>query len=369
MLEFGQQLFFSRSWDLVKAKVAEMVKQRTWSTCWVPDHLRGLPPFAIDAFLSPWTMLAAFAEMAPDMRLGVAVTDAIRLHPAILAQNAVSLDHQSNGRFILGLGAGEKMNLAAYGFDSKFATRRLKECIQVMKLLWAQSEPVNYNGRFFQFQQAVLEPKPITQPHPPIWIAGNGPQTRRLTAELADGWLPFPILPKLYHEGLQDILRQMEKLGRDPATLSHGFWGRVFMHEDPDQISQFLGGLRGQLVLQPQTLQALGYWHEDYIPLYTAQGLEPDKLSLLSYDASDVAKLDISKFLPIVADIPEEALKSIALVGSPEEVQKKIQAFIHAGATSFCFEIINGVSKRNAPYTYFDVSRILAEDIYPTLAN
>ena len=187
MVEFGQQLFFSRNWDLVKKKLAMMVEQKVWSSVWVPDHLRGLPPFAIDAFLSPWTMLAAFAELAPDMTFGVAVTDGIRLHPAILAQNATSLDHQSGGKFILGIGAGEKMNLTAYGFSTKRAVSRMRECIEVMKLLWTQTGPVDHKGRFFHLRRAVLEPKPLRQSQVPVWIAGNGPRTRRLTAELADG--------------------------------------------------------------------------------------------------------------------------------------------------------------------------------------
>ncbi|MFX1300569.1 MAG: LLM class flavin-dependent oxidoreductase [Promethearchaeota archaeon] len=367
MVQFGQQLFFSRSWDLVKKKVAMMIEQKNWSTCWVPDHLRGLPPFAIDAFLSPWTMLGAFTELAPDMKFGVAVTDAIRLHPAILAQNAVSLDHQSNGRFILGIGAGEKMNLTVYGFPSKYAVSRLRECIEVMKLLWTQTGPIDHKGRFFQLKGAVLEPKPITQPHPPVWIAGNGPGTRKLTAELADGWFPFPALPEMYRDGLLDIHQHMKRFGRDPTTLSPGFWGRVFMHDDPGKISQYLGGLRGQLVLQPRVLDSIGYWKEEYVPLYRDQGIHPDQVSLLTYDANDVAKLDISKLLPIVADIPEDVIKSITLAGSPEEVTKKIQSFVDSGVDQFCFEIINGASSRNAPFTYFDVSRILAEDIYPAL--
>ena len=369
MVTFGQQLFYSRSWDLVKEKLAQMVKQGNWHTCWVPDHLRGMPPFAIDTFLSPWTMLGAFTELAPNMEFGVAVTDAIRLHPAILAQNAVSLDHQSNGRFILGIGAGEKMNLSVYGFDSTRAVSRLRESIEVMKLLWTQPDPVNHKGRFFQLTRAILEPKPLSKPHPPIWIAGNGSRTRRLTAELADGWFPIPALPHIYREGLADVHKHMKKLDRDPDSLVAGFWGRVFMHDDPGRVSQFLGGLRGQLVLQPHVLKAIGYWQEDYVSLYEEQGINTNRISLLTYDADDIASLDFSKLLPIVADIPEEVIQSLSLAGSPEEVTKKIQAFAKAGVEHFCFEIINGVSKRNAPFTYIDVARILAEDVYPTFQD
>ena len=344
-----------------------MVEQKTWSSVWVPDHLRGLPPFAIDAFLSPWTMLAAFAELAPDMTLGVAVTDGIRLHPAILAQNATSLDHQSGGKFILGIGAGEKMNLTAYGFSTKRAVSRMRECIEVMKLLWTQTGPVDHEGRFFHLRRAVLEPKPLLQSQVPVWIAGNGPVTRRLTAKLADGWFPFPALPRLYKQGITDIHQHMKRAGRDPSTLTGGFWGRVFIHEDPARISQYLNGLRGQLALEPRLLRELGYWREDYAQIYKEQGLDLDILSLLTYDVDDIAQLDISKLMPIVTDSPEKVLRAIALAGSPEEVTKKLEAFIKVGVDHFCLEVINGASRRNAPYTYWDVSRILAEDVIPVL--
>jgi phthiodiolone/phenolphthiodiolone dimycocerosates ketoreductase len=367
LVEFGQQLFFSRNWDLVKKKLAMMVEQQAWSSVWVPDHLRGLPPFAIDAFLSPWTMLAAFAELAPDMTFGVAVTDGIRLHPAILAQNAVSLNHQTNGEFILGIGAGEKMNLSAYGFSTKRAVSRMRECIEVMKLLWTQTGPIDHKGRFFHLQKAVLEPKPLNQTQIPVWIAGNGPRTRKITAELADGWFPFPALPRIYKEGFADIHRHMKRIGRDLSTLTGGFWGRVFINDDPAKISQYLGGLRGQLALEPRLLQELGYWRDSYAEIYQKQGLDPERLSLLAYDADDVARVDISKFLPLVADIPEKVLKSIALAGNEEEVTQKLEAFINAGVNHFCLEVINGVSRRNAPFTYWDVSRILAEDIISVL--
>lgn len=367
MVQFGQQLFFSRSWDLVKKKVTMMIEQQNWTSCWVPDHLRGLPPFAIDDFLSPWTMLGAFAELAPDLTLGVAVTDGIRLHPAILAQNAVSLDHQTNGKFILGIGAGEKMNLTAYGFTTKRAVSRMRESIKVMKLLWTTQGPVDYSGDFFSLRQAVLLPKPLKQPSLPVWVAGNGPVTRRVTAELGDGWFPFPGLPRIYKEGLVDIHKHMKKVGRDPSELECGFWGRVYMHNDPENIAQFLNRFRGELVLNPWFIRELGYWKEDFAQIYRDLGLDPNRLSLLTYDATDVAKLDISTLIPLVSEIPESELNTVVLAGSPDELTKKIQAFIDAGVGHFCFEILNGASKRNAPYTYFDVSRILAKEIYPTL--
>ncbi|MFW9831888.1 MAG: LLM class flavin-dependent oxidoreductase [Candidatus Thorarchaeota archaeon] len=369
MVSFGQQLFFSRSWDLVKKKVAMMVAQKNWTIAWVPDHLRGLPPFAIDDYLSPWTMLGGFAELAPKMTLGVAVTDGIRLHPAIVAQNATSLDHQTGGKFILGIGAGEKMNLTAYGFSTKNAVSRMRETIEILKLLWTQSEPISYKGRFFQLYQAILSPKPIQQPSVPIWVAGNGPLTRRITAELADGWFPFPGLPEIYTKGLREIHQHMKLVGRKIEEVTPGFWGRVYMHEDPVQLSQYINRFRGELALSPWLLQQMGYWRDEYAEIYSASGLDPQRLSLLTYDAEDVAKLDISKFLPLVADIPESQLKTVLLAGTPEDVQRKIEAFVKAGVQHFCFEIINGMSKRNAPFTYVDVSQILAEDIYPSLVN
>ena len=346
-----------------------LVEQKVWDTCWVPDHLRGMPPFAIDEFLSPWSMLGAFTELAPELRLGVAVTDGIRLHPAVLAQVATSLDHQSNGRFILGIGAGEKMNLTAYGFDKRQAVSRMRECIEVMQLLWSQTDPIDFSGQFYQLRRAVLIPKPVQQPSLPVWVAGNGPVTRRITAELGDGWFPFPGIPRLYKKGLLEIQQHMKKLGRDLSALAHGFWGRVYMHEDSDKVSSYVNRYRGDLALQPWLLRELGYWRDDHAQIYLEQGLDPVRLSLLTYDADDIARLDINKLLPIVSDIPEKVIQTVLLAGTPEEITQKLKAFIEAGVQHFCFEIINGTSRRNAPFTYWDVSRILAEEVYPAVQN
>lgn len=367
MVAFGQQLFFSRSWELVKRKLAMLVEQGVWASCWVPDHLRGLPPFAIDEFMAPWPMLGAFSELARGMTLGVAVTDGIRLHPATLAQLAVTLDHQTGGRFVLGIGAGEKMNLAAYGFDAGRAVSRMRECIEVMRLLWGAGGPVDFRGRFFLLRRAVLVPKPLSGSRVPVWVAGNGPLTRRIAAELGDGWLPFPALPRLFRSGLEEIRSHMRRVGRDPSELTPAYWGRIYMHTDGDRIAQYLAGVRGQLVMQPQLLRELGYWRGEYAEVYREQGLDPERLSLLTYDADDVARLDISKLLPLVADIPESRLREICIAGSPEEVAKRLEEFIRAGVEHFVLEIINGASRRNAPFTYWDVSRILAEEVIPSL--
>jgi phthiodiolone/phenolphthiodiolone dimycocerosates ketoreductase len=369
MVKFGQQLFFSRSWDLVKKKLAMMVQQKNWNSCWVPDHLRGLPPFSIDDFLSPWTMLGAFAELAPELTLGVAVTDGIRLHPAIIAQNAASLDHQTGGKFILGIGAGEKMNLTAYGFSTKRAVSRMRESLKVMRLLWASQGPIDFSGEFFSLRRAVLLPKPLQQPSLPVWVAGNGPITRQITAELADGWFPFPGLPRFYKEGLNEIHQHMKQVGRETSELECGFWGRVYMHDDPDMLAQSVNRFRGELALNPWLLRELGYWKEDFAQIYRDLGLDPNRLSLLTFDADDIAKIGMTKLVPLVSGIPEAELQTGLLIGTPEELTKKIQAFIDAGVSHFCFEILNGASRRNAPFTYFDVSRVLAENIYPALSG
>ncbi|MFX1562156.1 MAG: hypothetical protein ACFFDP_02485, partial [Promethearchaeota archaeon] len=106
-----------------------------------------------------------------------------------------------------------------------------------------------------------------------------------------------------------------------------------------------LGGLRGQLVFQPQLLRLLGYWKDSYYEIYRNQGIDSERLSLLTYDSADVSRLNIGQLLPIVADIPEKVIKEISLTGTPEEIAQKLDNFIQSGVNHFCFEIINGVSQ------------------------
>jgi alkanesulfonate monooxygenase SsuD/methylene tetrahydromethanopterin reductase-like flavin-dependent oxidoreductase (luciferase family) len=175
------------------------------------DHLA--PP---GAFNTPMfeamvtnTWLAAHTER---LRIGsLVLCDAFR-HPAVLARQAVSIDHASRGRFDLGIGWGsvpsEFVTFGTGTTDAPSRVGRLKETLEILKALWA-GETVDYAGRYFTMQSAKQEPLPLG--HIPIVIGGAGKKTMELVAAHADWWN--------VHIAILDRLDQMRPLAGN-ARLS-----------------------------------------------------------------------------------------------------------------------------------------------------
>src|SRR4051794_41322234 len=137
-------------------------------------------------------MLAAMAQLTTRTRIGCAVVGNTYRHPAVLAKMAVTVDYVSGGRLEFGIGAGWAENEHTM-LGLEFGTRkdradRLEESVQIIRSLWTRSR-TTFKGKHYRLQDAVAEPKPVQQPHPPIWIGGSGPKrTLRITAENADVW-------------------------------------------------------------------------------------------------------------------------------------------------------------------------------------
>lgn len=167
------------------------------------DHLT--PPLAAGQpmyeAMTTATWLAAHTER---LTIGhLVLCDSFRA-PAVLARQAVTLDHASAGRFELGIGSGSTPEeLAAFGLDVGTAgsrTTRLEETLEVLTRLWT-GEPVHYSGRFHWLDGAQQLPVPLG--HIPLVIGGTGPRTMELVARYADWWnVPAPHADRL--DGLRD---------------------------------------------------------------------------------------------------------------------------------------------------------------------
>jgi F420-dependent oxidoreductase-like protein len=161
---------------------------------WNADHLVRLPRMGgpHGPILDSWTTIAATAEATERIRIGVLVTSNLLRHPSLLAKMAVTVDHISGGRLEVGMGTG--WNEAAFTMlgmpfaDVPERSRRLREACEVLKALWTQ-DVANYTGRYYTLDNAVSDPKPLQQPHPPVIVGGRGPNaTLKTVALCADGW-------------------------------------------------------------------------------------------------------------------------------------------------------------------------------------
>jgi probable F420-dependent oxidoreductase len=140
---------------------------------------------------APLTVLAGFATRTSRVVLGTDIIVAPFYHPTRLAEEVTMLDIMSGGRFVLGIAIGYKPDeFALYGADLDRRGARFEEQLAVMKGLWTQ-EQLSFKGAFYQVE-GKLEPRPLTPPHPPVWIGGWGDITLRRAAALADNWIPGP---------------------------------------------------------------------------------------------------------------------------------------------------------------------------------
>src|SRR5208282_5621982 len=100
--------------------------------------------------LDAMVVAGAVAVLSKNVPIATSVVDTVRRHPAMLAQAALTVDHLSNGRFILGVGSGEAANGVPYGFDLSKPVSRFEEALKVIKLLWDSEGPVDFEGQFYR---------------------------------------------------------------------------------------------------------------------------------------------------------------------------------------------------------------------------
>lgn len=189
---------------------AKKAEQCGFDSLWYADHLTTIPPQGLvyDAFV----FLTTMALNTSRVTLCTAVSDPHRRHPAVMAHILATLDVVSNGRAMFGVGAGEAMNFAMFNIDACKPVSKMREFVEVMRLLWKE-KTVNYWGEFFKLKDAFLQIKPI-QDTIPIYIAGNGPVSRTLTGEIADGWFPFYETPNLIAKHIKDVEQGAKKAGQ-----------------------------------------------------------------------------------------------------------------------------------------------------------
>ena len=155
-------------------------------------------------------------------------------NPLIAAKTLATIDILSGGRLILGCGVGwMREEAVALGVTTPFEHRGTvtDEYIQGFREIWSSDTP-EFHGKYLDFANIELAPKPVQKPSPPIWIGGESPAAIRRVARLADGWMPGGTNPRFpmgtleqLADGISRLRRQTEAAGRDPASISVRFGG------------------------------------------------------------------------------------------------------------------------------------------------
>lgn len=217
---------------------------------WFVDHFwaRGMPDLD---HLEAWTLMSAVATVTERIGIGTLVVCNSYRNPALLAKMAASLDNISNGRLLLGLGAGwmeEEYRGYGYPFPPiRVRLEQLEEALQVIKRLFTESR-ATFQGRYYSLEEAVNNPKPVQKPHPPLLIGGAGERhLLRLVAEHADIWnCPNNAATELDRK-LAALRRHCEAIGRDPTDIEVSEQCIVVLGRDERDLKQKLQFARGTL--------------------------------------------------------------------------------------------------------------------------
>jgi F420-dependent oxidoreductase-like protein len=226
-------------------RTAQLAEELGLDSVWVYDHVHNVPVPAHETVFECWTTIAALAASTSTIRLGQMVSCAGYRNPALVAKITSSIDVISGGRLDWGIGAGwYDQEYRAYGYDFPSAAERirmLRETVEIVKLMWAEPD-ATYEGRHFSVDGAQCDPKPLQDPHPPIWIGGGGEQlTLRVVARHADR-SNFGGKPHEWAHKCEVLKSHCAEVGRDYDEITKTWSPEVFIRESEDEI--VAGGTR-----------------------------------------------------------------------------------------------------------------------------
>ena len=301
-----------------------------------PDHFAGFIPEGIWtpdvtplSYLqqSPHTyyelssIMAACAIVTERTKLISAVTEPIRRHPVLLAQTFLTLDHLSNGRAILGIGAGEIENVEPYGLKYSGQVGKLREALEIIRLVWSTHEPFDYDGKFWKLKDAVMSLRPAVQDRPPpIWIAAHGPKMLEVTAEHGDGWIPTLIPPQEFKQSLHTIMNHRKKFDRT-GPFTAALWNWCILDDDLAECERIMRSplARAFALLYPaKEWKRLGFDHPFGDDFYSLRDYIP-----MRYDRETTLKA--------MEQVPDEILRSFYMLGDAEAIIKELEKYVEGG--------------------------------------
>jgi probable F420-dependent oxidoreductase len=232
-VQYGITLFLTE-YTAPPDELARQVEARGFESLWFPEHTHipaarqsvwgGGPELPREYYHSydPFVSLTAAAVATRDLKVGTGICLVVQRHPITTAKAVATLDRISNGRFLFGIGGGWNWEeIAHHGVNFKTRWRLLRERVLAMKALWTQ-EKAEFHGEFVDFDESIMNPKPVQKPHPPIYMGGDGETTFDRVLEFCDGWFPLARgrVPVGLAEKVATLRRRAEEAGRDPDALT-----------------------------------------------------------------------------------------------------------------------------------------------------
>jgi probable F420-dependent oxidoreductase len=269
----------TRPYSAIRA-IAQQAEADGFDSVWLPDHLlyrrSGEPTVGS---WECWTILAALAEATRRVEIGTLVLNNSLRNPAILAKMATAVDEVSQGRLILGVGAGwNEPEYQSFGLPFDHRVSRLEEALRILRPLLRDGH-VGFQGRYYQARDCEDLPRGPRPQGPPLMVGGEGPRMIRLAARYADAWnIGYLGTPDTLADPLATLEAACRQVGRDPASIDVipliGLW---FPELEPEQPAIFDAPLTGsveQLAAAMRGYEELGVPHLifQYSP-YTPEAL------------------------------------------------------------------------------------------------
>ena len=223
---------FLTDYSMPVRELAIAAEARGFESIWVPEHTHipvqrktaypggGELPKEYSHTLDPFVALAAAAAVTKEIKLGTGICLIVERDTITTAKTVATLDHFSNGRVLLGIGAGwnrEEMENHGTAYVSRF--RKMEEQMQALQRIWTQDE-AQFHGHYVDFDPIWSWPKPKQQPHPPLILGGETDHTLKRIVQYGDGWLPRAREPQRVLDGMAQLERYAAEAGRAMSTIS-----------------------------------------------------------------------------------------------------------------------------------------------------
>lgn len=234
VVKIGCQMAFNdRTSPSYIAEAGRIAEDMGFHSLWVPEHVLFFPeyesryPYSADgkirgdprSLLDPFTVLSFVAAHTTRLRLGTGICLVPQRNPVYTAKQVADLDYLSGGRFDFGIGIGWlREEFAALGVPWDNRAGRTVECIEVMKTLWCE-EISSHQGERFRIQAAYQNPKPVQQPHPPLYFGGESDAALARVATLGQGWFGFNLTPALLEERMGKLDALLAAAGRARSDI------------------------------------------------------------------------------------------------------------------------------------------------------
>ncbi len=318
------------------ARNARRAEEKGYASIWWPDHLMGWHPESLwdpeltplarsiqspHAYVDAVAAIAVASTATEKILLGTAVAEAVRRHPAMLAQEFLTLQHFARGRVVLGIGAGEGENILPYGLDFSKPVTRLEEAVEIIRAFFANVGPIDYRGARFSLHKAVVGLAPFEGRPPPVWIAAHGPRMLDLCGRLGDGWIPTALPKEEYAAKLARVRASAAHSGRPEGAITAAMFAYCAPAPDHETAHRILHNPLVKcfcMALGAERFSEAGYEHP----------LGPGSYGLLDFVPAGMTR---EQATALVDAIPFEVVHEFVWHGTAEEIFESAVEYAEAG--------------------------------------